>query len=48
MAYLMARNGGLGVIHRNLDINSQVKEIKKVKRYDLMVVQLLEHQKMNY
>ena len=37
MAISMARNGGLGVIHRNLDINSQVKEIKKVKRYDLMV-----------
>ena len=30
MAISMARNGGLGVIHRNLDINSQVKEIKKV------------------
>tara|TARA_B100000941_G_scaffold49288_1_gene31190 strand:+ start:2117 stop:3196 length:1080 start_codon:yes stop_codon:yes gene_type:complete len=37
MAISMAKNGGLGVIHRNLDINSQVKEIKKVKRYDLMV-----------
>lgn len=31
MAREMAKNGGLGIIHRNLSIASQVKMIKKVK-----------------
>ena len=30
MAIAMAKNGGIGVIHRNLDIKKQCKEIKKV------------------
>lgn len=37
MAIAIAHNGGLGVIHRNLSINSQVKEIKKVKNKKLLV-----------
>ena len=37
MSIAMARKGGLGIIHRNLSINEQVKEIKKVKSKKLMV-----------
>ena len=37
MAIAIAHQGGLGVIHRNLSINSQVKEIKKVKNNKLLV-----------
>ena len=32
MAIAMAKNGGIGVIHRNLNINKQCDEIKKVKK----------------
>ena len=32
MAIAMAKNGGIGVIHRNLDIKKQCNEIKKVKK----------------
>lgn len=31
MAIAMAENGGLGVIHKNLSIEAQVKEVKKAK-----------------
>ena len=31
MALAMAENGGIGVIHRNMDINKQCAEIKKIK-----------------
>src|SRR6056300_1828 len=37
MAIAIAHQGGLGVIHRNLSINSQIKEIKKVKNKKLLV-----------
>ena len=37
MAIAMAKAGGLGVIHRNLDIKKQVLEIKKVKKQKLRV-----------
>ena len=37
MAIAMAKAGGLGVIHRNLDIKKQVLEIKKVKKQKLCV-----------
>ena len=33
MAIAIAKVGGIGVIHRNLDIKSQVSEIRKVKKY---------------
>ena len=36
MAIAMAKLGGLGVIHRNLDIKKQVSEIKKVKKLKLI------------
>ena len=32
MAIAIAQEGGLGVIHRNMTINEQVEEVKKVKR----------------
>ena len=31
MAIAMAKAGGIGIIHRNLDIKKQILEIKKVK-----------------
>ncbi len=34
MAIAMAQLGGVGVIHRNLDIPSQCEEVKKVKRFE--------------
>ncbi len=37
MAIAIAKAGGIGVIHRNLDIRKQLSEIKKVKRQKLMV-----------
>jgi IMP dehydrogenase len=37
MAIALAKTGGIGVIHRNLDINQQVLEIKKVKKLSLKV-----------
>ncbi len=32
MAIAMAKNGGLGIIHRNLKIDTQLKMVKKVKK----------------
>ena len=37
MAIAIAKAGGLGVIHRNLDIKTQISEIKKVKIKNLLV-----------
>ena len=37
MAIAMAKAGGLGIIHRNLDIKKQLFEIKKVKKQNLLV-----------
>ncbi len=37
MAIAMAKAGGLGIIHRNLEIKKQINEIKKVKKYKLLV-----------
>ena len=37
MAITIAKSGGLGVIHRNLTIDDQVKEIRKVKSKKLLV-----------
>ena len=37
MAIAMAKNGGIGVIHRNLNIKDQVLEIRKVKKKKLLV-----------
>ena len=37
MAIAIAKAGGVGVIHRNLDIKNQILEIKKVKKQKLLV-----------
>jgi len=37
MAIFIAKAGGIGVIHRNLDIKNQILEIKKVKKQKLLV-----------
>tara|TARA_Y100001935_G_scaffold232775_1_gene214705 strand:- start:921 stop:1997 length:1077 start_codon:yes stop_codon:yes gene_type:complete len=37
MAIAIAKNGGIGVIHRNLEIKKQISEIKKVKKQKLLV-----------
>ena len=35
MAIAIAKEGGLGIIHRNLNIKNQSKEVKKVKNKKL-------------
>ena len=37
MAIAIAKEGGLGIIHRNLDIQKQSLEVRKVKRKNLIV-----------
>ncbi len=37
MAIAMAKAGGIGIIHRNLDVKKQILEIKKVKKQKLVV-----------
>ena len=34
MAIAMAQAGGLGILHRNMDIDEQVGEVRKVKRFE--------------
>ena len=37
MAIAIAKAGGIGIIHRNLDIKNQISEIQKVKKQKLLV-----------
>ena len=37
MAIAMSKSGGLGIIHRNLNINAQSKQVKKVKELNFLV-----------
>ena len=38
MAITMAQAGGMGVIHRNLDIDAQAREVRRVKRFESGIV----------
>ncbi len=38
MAIAMAQNGGLGVMHRNMEIEEQAKMVRKVKRFESAMV----------
>ena len=38
MAISIAREGGLGIIHKNMSIEKQVKEITKVKRAESGII----------
>jgi len=38
MAIAMAQAGGMGVVHRNLDIEEQAREIRRVKRFESGIV----------
>ena len=38
MAIALAQAGGMGVIHRNLDIDAQAREIRRVKRFESGIV----------
>ena len=38
MAITMAQAGGLGVIHRNLDLKEQARQVRRVKRFESGVV----------
>ncbi|MEM6479222.1 MAG: IMP dehydrogenase [Pseudomonadota bacterium] len=38
MAIAMAQAGGMGVIHRNLDIGEQAREVRRVKRFESGIV----------
>ena len=38
MAIAMARHGGLGVLHRNMPIDTMVAEIERVKRADELII----------
>ena len=38
MAIAMARHGGLGVLHRNMDVDTMVQEIERVKQADELII----------
>ncbi|WP_267639652.1 IMP dehydrogenase [Haloarchaeobius amylolyticus] len=38
MGIAMARNGGLGVIHRNLDVDEMTAHVERVKRADELII----------
>lgn len=37
LAIALAKVGGIGIIHRNLSVTEQAKEVQKVKKHDLLV-----------
>ncbi|MDG5776074.1 IMP dehydrogenase [Haloarculaceae archaeon H-GB2-1] len=38
MAIAMARHGGIGVLHRNMDVDQMVREVERVKRADELII----------
>jgi len=38
MAIAMSRHGGLGVLHRNMDVDEMVAEVERVKRADELII----------
>lgn len=34
MAIAMAQNGGMGILHRNMDVEEQVRQVRRVKRFE--------------
>ncbi|MCX8515445.1 MAG: IMP dehydrogenase, partial [Alphaproteobacteria bacterium] len=38
MAITMARQGGMGIIHKNMSVGEQAAEVKKVKRAESLIV----------
>ena len=38
MAIAMAQAGGLGVVHRNLDVDEQARQVRRVKRFESGIV----------
>ncbi len=34
MAIALAQNGGMGILHRNMEIEEQVRQVKRVKRFE--------------
>jgi len=38
MAIAMAQSGGMGVIHRNLDLDEQARQVRRVKRFESGIV----------
>ncbi len=52
MAVAMAREGGLGVIHRNMSISEQVEQVRRVKRAERFIVEdvvsISSHETLDY
>lgn len=38
MAIAMAQEGGIGILHKNMDINAQAAEVRRVKKYEAGMV----------
>lgn len=38
MAIAMAQNGGIGILHRNMDIEAQASHVRRVKRFESGIV----------
>ncbi|EJD97875.1 hypothetical protein HMPREF9988_03032 [Staphylococcus epidermidis NIHLM053] len=38
MAIAMAQNGGIGILHKNMDIAAQAAEVRRVKKFEAGMV----------